>query len=141
MYSKTALTCSGWPSSTVSSVTCGWPTGLDAQLAHSLVEALGQQAVDDFLANLGRIAAADDRLRHLAGTEAGNLGVLLIVATVLGRPLRPLRREHRAPARGCIRDSEPGRADGHDHGHDRGLLIVCPPFGRLWLGGVFEGVE
>ena len=53
MNSKTAFTCSGCPSSTVSSVTCGWPTGLHAQLAHALVEALGQQAVDHFLANLG----------------------------------------------------------------------------------------
>ena len=28
MYSKTAFTCSGLPSSRFSSVTCGWPTGV-----------------------------------------------------------------------------------------------------------------
>ncbi len=53
--------------------------GAHAQFADGLVEALGQQAVDDFLADLGGKAAADDRFRHFAGAEAGNLGVFAIV--------------------------------------------------------------
>ncbi len=88
MYSKTALTWSGWPSSTVSSVTCGWPTGLMPSPWTPVLKRCGKQAVDDFFANLGGIAAADDRLRHFAGTEAGNLGVFLIVANGLVEGLR-----------------------------------------------------
>ena len=80
MYSKTAFTCSGSPSSTVSSVTCGWPTGLIAQFADAVVEALRQQAVDHFLADLACETAAYDRLRDLAGPETGNLRVFPIVA-------------------------------------------------------------
>ena len=54
--------------------------GTDAQFADALVEALGQQAVDDFFADLSGKAAADHGLGHLAGAEAGKLGVLLVVA-------------------------------------------------------------
>ena len=64
--------------------------GPDAQVAHRLVEALRQQAVDDFLANLGGKAAANDRLRHLAGAEAGNLGIFAVVGGHAAVGLRDL---------------------------------------------------
>ena len=77
--SKTAFTCSGAPSSTVSSVTCGWPTGRTPSSCDRFVEALGEQAVDDFLADFGGKSAQNDGFRHLAGAEAGNLGVFPVV--------------------------------------------------------------
>ena len=118
MNSNTAFTCSGWPSSTVSSVTCGWPTGRTPSSRTALVEALRQQAVDHFLADLGGKAAPDHRLRHLAGAEAGNLGIFLIVARHAAERLWiRLQRERRAPARGCSPDSEP--AHGHARAHER----------------------
>ena len=52
----------------------------NAEFVDRLVEALRKQRVDHFLANLGREPAAHDVLRHLSGTEAGNLGVLAIFA-------------------------------------------------------------
>ena len=52
--------------------------GTDVQLADTLVEALGEHGVDDFLADFGGEAAADDGLRHLAGTEAGDFGVFAV---------------------------------------------------------------
>ena len=75
----------------------------NAQLAHRLVEPLRQQAVDHFLANLGGKAAPDHRLRHLAGAEPGIRAYSGSCGSRCGRPWRPLRREHPAPARGCIR--------------------------------------
>ena len=51
-----------------------------AKLADGLAEALRQEAVDDFLANVGREATLDDRLGYFAGTEAGNLGMSLVIA-------------------------------------------------------------
>ena len=80
MYSKTALTWSGAPSSTRQLGHLRLADGLNAQLGDRLVEALGQQAVDHFLADLRGEAAPDHRLRHLAGAEAGNLGVFAVIA-------------------------------------------------------------
>ncbi len=53
--------------------------GTNVQLVDTLVEAVGQQAVDHFLADLGGEAAADDGFRHLSGAEAGDFGVPAIV--------------------------------------------------------------
>ena len=53
--------------------------GLDAEVENSLIEPLGQQALNHVLANLGGKTALEDRIRHLAGAEAGNLGVSAIV--------------------------------------------------------------
>ena len=55
------------------------PDGLDAEFEDRLVEALRQQAVNYFLANLRGITPHDDRLRHLARAEAGNLGILPVI--------------------------------------------------------------
>ena len=54
--------------------------GLDAQIEDCLVEPLGQQAVDHFFADSVGKAAPNDRLRHLAGAEAGDFGVFPIVS-------------------------------------------------------------
>jgi hypothetical protein len=56
------------------------PHELHAQLGHSLVEPLRQQAVNHILADLGCITPLDHRFRHLAGAEAGNLGIFAVVA-------------------------------------------------------------
>ena len=53
--------------------------GTNVQVGDRFVEALREQAVDDFLANFSGEAAADDGFRHFAGAEAGNLGVLAVV--------------------------------------------------------------
>src|SRR5208282_760043 len=53
--------------------------GTNVELVDTFVEALGKQAVDDFLANFSSKTAADDGFRHLSGAEAGNLGVFPIV--------------------------------------------------------------
>ena len=54
--------------------------GPDAQILHCLFEALGQQAVDYVLANLGRVAALHHRFRHPSGAETGNLCIFAVVA-------------------------------------------------------------
>ena len=103
MNSKTAFTCSGAPSSTVSSVTCGCPTGLTPRSSTALLKRSGSRpSITSLRISRGK-AAPDHRLRHLAGAEAGNLCVFAIVAGPrCGRPWRPLRRGCRAPVRGCI---------------------------------------
>ena len=54
--------------------------GTNAQLGDGLVEALGEQGVDDFFPDFSGEAAADDGFRHFAGAETGNFGVFAVVA-------------------------------------------------------------
>jgi len=119
-----------------------------AQLGHSLVEALGQQAVDHVLLDLGGETAFDHRLRHLTGAEAGNLGIFTVVAGHRPVGLRDLfdgNIEHQLAGAIGIKD--------------RAMLMVVTlvivafmamsvvrvivivgGLGRVGLGGVFEGV-
>ena len=90
MYSKTALTCRGCAVFHRQFGHLRLADGLDAQVAHCLVEALRQQAVDDFLADLAGKAAANHRLRHFAGAEAGNLCVFAVLAGDAAVGLRDL---------------------------------------------------
>ena len=50
------------------------------EFLHGAGEPLRQQAFDDVFANLVRELPLDDRLRHLARTEARQLGIALVVA-------------------------------------------------------------
>jgi hypothetical protein len=51
-----------------------------AEVAHRLVEAFGQEAVNHILANLVGEAPLDDGFRNFAGAEPVNPGMLLIIA-------------------------------------------------------------
>ena len=74
MNSKTALTCSGCAVFDGQLGHLRLADGLDAQIEHRLVEALGQQAVDHFLADLGRQSGA---VTTVSGTlPARNPGIL-----------------------------------------------------------------
>ncbi len=149
MYSKTAFTCSGCAVFDREFGHLGLAHGLDAQVAHSLVEALRQQGVDDFLANLARKAAANHRLRHLAGAETGNLGIFAVVGGDAAVGLRDLfGRNVQHQLAGALRVQ------------DRAVLMAfvvvtcmivtfvsvifvpcaCRSFCRFWLKVVFDGV-
>ena len=52
--------------------------GAKAELVDCLVEALGEQSVDDFLADFGGETAENDGFRNLASAEAGDFGVFAI---------------------------------------------------------------
>ena len=112
---------------------------------HCLVEALGQQAVDDFLANLAGKTAANHRLRHFAGAEAGNLGIFAVLAGHAGVGLGDLVSgdiEHQLAGAFRIKNRAVA-VRPRDRGRDlrgRGLMIVI--VGRRFrLRVVFESVR
>ena len=141
MNSKTALTCSGWPSSMVSSVTRGSPTGLMPSSRTALLKRSGSRPSITSL----RIPSAKRRRMTDSGTlparKPGILAYFCSCRSPSDRPWRPLRREYPAPVRGYTPGSEPGHAGdrglrGRDH-RDRGLSswAVVRRLGlvRLWI--------
>ena len=80
MNSNTALTCSGVAVFDGQLRHLGLAHRGHAEVAHRLVEALGQETVDHILADLVGEAPLDDGFGNLAGAEPGNLRLLLIIA-------------------------------------------------------------
>ena len=85
---------------------------LDAQFLNCLVEALREQTVDNVFADICGKAAADNGIRHFAGTEAGKLCVLLVVANHAPEGLGDLFSGNiQYQFAGSIQGSEPGHDD------------------------------